>query len=123
MATQENRGRRPDPESRTLDEETLWRCWMGGCRSCLAATTAFEQEMLRFWAARLQRDLATGAALWQARDPQTIAKLQSEWAATAMQDYAEQYARLIGLAFDLWRTNAQPFAGLMPTCSEPQKQT
>lgn len=65
------------------------------------ACFAWHEEMLRFAAARLQRDSELGQALANTRTWADAAKLQQEWAASALRDYTTETTRLFEIAADV----------------------
>lgn len=64
------------------------------------ACLAWHEEVLRFAAARLQRDSELGQALANTRNWADAAKLQQEWAASAIRDYTSETTRLFEIAAD-----------------------
>lgn len=55
-------------------------------------------ETARFMTERLQTDLETQKALMACRTPADLIQVQTEFLNTAMRQYAEQAARVIGMA-------------------------
>jgi Phasin protein len=68
--------------------------------SCGKAYLAWHEEVLRFATARLQRDSELGQALANTRNWADAAKLQQEWAASAIRDYTNETTRLFEIAAD-----------------------
>jgi Phasin protein len=66
--------------------------------SCGQAYLAWQEEVLRFASARIQRDSELGQALAKSRNWQDAAKLQQEWASSAVHDYTEETTRLLEIA-------------------------
>ena len=64
------------------------------------ACLAWHEEIMRFAAARLQRDTELGQALVSTRSWADAAKLQQEWAASAIRDYTNETTRLFEIAAD-----------------------
>ena len=71
------------------------------------ACLAWHEEVLRFTAARLQRDSELGQALANTRNWADAAKLHQEWAASALRDYTSETTRLFELAADAGSKLAQ----------------
>lgn len=68
--------------------------------SCGRACLAWHEEVLRFAATRLQRDSELGQALANTRNWADAAKLQQEWATSALRDYTNETTRLLEIATD-----------------------
>jgi hypothetical protein len=68
--------------------------------SCSKACLAWHEEVMRFAATRLQRDSELGQALVSTRNWADAAKLQQEWAASALRDYTNETTRLFEIAAD-----------------------
>ncbi len=75
------------------------------------ACLAWHEELLRFTAERLQRDSELGQALASTRNWADAAKLQQEWAASAIRDYTNETTRLFEIAADAGSKMTQ---GTMP---------
>lgn len=71
------------------------------------ACLAWHEEVLRFAAARLQRDSELGQALANTRNWADAAKLHQEWATSALRDYTDETTRLFELAADAGSKLAQ----------------
>lgn len=71
------------------------------------ACLAWHEEVLRFAAARLQRDSELGQALANTRNWADAAKLHQEWATSALRDYQNETTRLFELAADAGSKLAQ----------------
>lgn len=65
------------------------------------ACLAWQEEIMRFAATRLQRDTELGQALAGTRSWTDAAKLQQEWAASAIRDYTTGTTRLFEIAADV----------------------
>lgn len=64
------------------------------------AYLAWQEEILRFAATRLQRDSELGQALANTRSWADAAKLQQEWTASTIRDYTNETTRLFEIAAD-----------------------
>ena len=74
--------------------------FMRTTESCSKACLAWHEEILRFATERLQRDSELGQALANTRNWADAAKLQQEWAASALRDYTNETTRLFEIAAD-----------------------
>ena len=114
MATHEYRGQRQQsPEA--SDGAALVQACTQGAQAALAGNGAVQQELMRFWSTRMNRNMETLRDICRCRDLAAVQKAQADWYQNTAQDYFEEYARLTGLAVDLWRRNARPLEDcLMP---------
>ncbi len=91
------------------------------------ACLALHEEILRFAAARLQRDTELGQALASTRNWADAAKLQQEWAASAIRDYTNETTRLFEIATDagskITETSVPPVAAMSRMASETARET
>lgn len=69
--------------------------WSEAGGACLKACAAWQQELQRFFGARVEADLAVQKSLAECRSLGDAAKLQQEWAATAVNDYVNETGRLM----------------------------
>jgi len=60
---------------------------------------AWQEEMLRFIAARFERDREAGASLAKCRTPADFAEVQKSWIMAAAQDYYDEANRLAQLTY------------------------
>jgi hypothetical protein len=77
--------------------DVLMRTTESYSKACLA----WHEEILRFAAERLQRDSELGQALANTRSWADAAKLQQEWATSALRDYTNETTRLFEIAADV----------------------
>ena len=66
--------------------------------ACSKAGVAWQQELARFTAARLERDGAFGQKLLGAKNWLEAVKIQQDWFQSTGQDYAEETNRLVQMA-------------------------
>jgi hypothetical protein len=64
----------------------------------MTRTLAWQEEMMRFTAARMRRDAELGQALVSARNWADAVKLQQEWASSVIHDYTQEAKRLLEIA-------------------------
>ncbi len=67
-------------------------------RVCVAAGTAWQQEVTQFVGRRLTEDMRSWQAVAAARDAGSLVKAQHDWCMTAVTDYAEEARRMQQLA-------------------------
>jgi hypothetical protein len=72
-----------------------------GGETCARAFLAYQQELLRFAAARLQSRAELGSSLAQSRDWFEAAAVQQRWLSAAMADWARETQRLLQMSSDL----------------------
>ncbi len=68
---------------------------------CGKACVEWQQEVARFTTARLQSDSQVGQQLLACQNWADAAKVQSDWIASLMRDYADEANRLVQLASKL----------------------
>jgi hypothetical protein len=69
--------------------------WGEAGSTYLKACAAWQQELSRFFGARIEADIAAQRSLAECRNLADAAKLQQEWAATAVNDYVNEAGRMI----------------------------
>ncbi len=91
------------------------------------ACLAWHEEILRFATERLQRDSELGQALANTRSWADAAKLQQEWATSALRDYTNETTRLFEIAADagskVAQTQAQAASETGRTVTEAARAT
>jgi hypothetical protein len=72
-----------------------------GGESCARTFLAYQQELMRFTASRLQSAAALGQTLAQSRDWFEAATAQQRWFAASLAEYAQETQRLLHLSSEL----------------------
>jgi hypothetical protein len=72
--------------------------WGHSQEAYLTSWIAWQQELARFFSARLDVDIAAQKSLTACRNWTDAGKLQQEWAAATMKDYLDESGRLLNIA-------------------------
>jgi hypothetical protein len=86
-------GQSTPPSSAGLIDQPIFKA--------MTQTLAWQEEMVRFTAARMRRDAELGQALVSARNWADAVKLQQEWASSVIRDYTQEATRLLDIASNI----------------------
>jgi hypothetical protein len=91
--------------------------WGDAGGTCLRACVAWQQEVSRFFGARIEADIAAQKSLVECRNLADAAKLQQDWLATAVNDYVNEAGRLVEIM-----SSCVPAAQAAPEPSRPRDE-
>jgi hypothetical protein len=92
--------------------------WVHNWEAYAKAWLSWQQEVLRFWGARLQWDGQVSGAFAKCRTMSELAEIQQDWAMSTARDYAEELTRLAQAGANLvpsWMPGAAPHPETPPT--------
>jgi hypothetical protein len=85
------------------------------------ACLAWQSEIFRFAASRLQWDAKVGEALASCKSVAELAEVQKDWVESTVKDYVDEGNRLFQLANKLAPQFLKPFAGANEPAASAQK--